>query len=313
MRPSSLRDSCKTGSKVLEFDPRPITGGFFEIKAYAKLNLFLDVLEKRPDGYHDIVSVMQSIDLHDDLKIYRTGNAQGFIFFTNSDEVPNDDSNLVARAAKLLIDEYKIKESLVITLTKRIPVGAGLAGGSADCAATLKGIDRLLKLNIPFDELQDIAASLGADVPFCLVGGTCLAGGIGEKLTQLSPHPECSILLAFPGIHVSTKKIFEKLCVSSRNQNKKKLENILSSLRNNELTEVALSLYNVFTDLTSREFPVVGTLITKLNTCGAIGASMTGTGSAVFGYFARETDAIKAQQALEGETKTYLVKPFNRS
>ena len=312
MRPSSLRDSGVSGSEVLQSNPRPISGGFLEIRAYAKLNLFLDVVGKRPDGYHEIVSVMQTIDLHDELKICKTGKTHGFKLLTNSDEVPDDESNLVARAAKLMMDEYNIKEALEITLTKHIPVGAGLAGGSADCAATIKGIDEVLNLRIPFDELQGIAASLGADVPFCMVGGTCLAVGIGEKLTTLASHPEVAIVLAFPGIHVSTKELFGKLCMNTQKQNKTKLENILSSLGNNELTEVALSLYNVFTELTSREFPVVGKLIKKLNACGAIGASMTGTGSAVFGYFACESMAMKAQKALEGETKTFLVKPYNR-
>ena len=312
MRPSSLRDSGVSGSKAESLNPRPISGGFLEIKAHAKLNLFLDVVGKRPDGYHEIISVMQTIDLHDELKIRKTGDEPGLKFLTSCKEVPNDESNLVALAARLMIKEYKIKKSLEICLTKRIPVGAGLAGGSADCAATIKGIDRLLDLKIPMDELQGIAASLGADVPFCLMGGTCLACGIGEQLTRLSPHPACFIVLVFPEIHVSTKKIFGKLRLGTFIHHKQKLENILSSLHDNDLTGVALSLYNVFTDLTSGEFPMVKKLIKKLNTCGAVGSSMTGTGSAVFGYFLHELAAMEAVRSLAGDAEAYLVKPLNR-
>ena len=309
MRPSSLRDS---GHCHRSIPPRPITGGFLKIKAYAKINLFLDIVGKRPDGYHDILSVMQTIDLHDELKFCKTESTAGFSFVADCKDIPNDESNLVVRAARLMIKEYGIKESFEIFLTKRIPVGAGLAGGSSDCAATIIGIDRLLNLKIPTYELQGIAASLGADVPFCMIGGTCLARGIGEKLVPLAPHPACTIVLAFPGIHVSTKNIFGKLCLKSQKPNNKKLEKILSSLDNNELTGVALSLYNVFTDLTSRDFPIVAKLIGKLEVCGAVGSSMTGTGSAVFGYFERESSAISAMDALAGDAKTYLVKPKNR-
>ena len=311
MRPSSLRDSGVSGSKAGKLNPRPITGGFLEIRAYAKLNLFLDVTGKRPDGYHDILSVMQTIDLYDELRICKTGEMSGFTFMTDCEEVPNDESNLVVRAARLMVGEYKIKESFDINLTKRIPVGAGLAGGSADCAAAIKGIDRLFNLNIGADELVDMAKSLGADVPFCLMGGTCLAEGVGEKLTPLAPHPDCAIVLVYPFVHVSTKDIFGKLCLNTKKQNDK-LENILSSLRNKDLTGIALSLYNVFTDLTNGEFPIVEKLIGRLKTCGAIGASMTGTGSAVFGYFAGESDALRAKHAFAGDGKTFLVKPVGR-
>ena len=312
MRPNSLRDSGVLGSNVKKLYPRHISGGFLEIKAYAKLNLFLDVTGKRPDGYHNILSVMQTVDLFDELRLCKTKSASCFSFVSDSKEVPNDESNIVVRAARLLIREYKIKESFEIYLTKRIPVGAGLAGGSADCAAALRGIDGLLNLNIPEDELQGIGKSLGADVPFCLIGGTCLAKGIGDRLTPLAPHPDCAIVLAYPDIHVSTKDIFGKLCLGEQKSNNIKFEKILSSLCNNELTGVALSLYNVFMDLTSRDFPIITKLIGKLEACGAAGASMTGTGSAVFGYFEQESDAALAIDALVGDARTYLVKPVNK-
>ena len=312
MRPSSLRDSGVSGSKAKLFYPRPKTGGFLKLRAYAKLNLYLDVVGKRPDGYHDIVSVMQTIDLFDELEIFLTGKKKGFRFKTTSNDVPSDESNLVAKAAKLMINEYKISESFEINLTKRIPVGAGLAGGSADGAAAIKGINELLKINAKVDELMGIAASLGADVPFCLMGGTCLAQGIGEILTPLAPHPDCLIVVAFPGVHVSTGDIFGKLSFEANKLSAEKKEKILSSFRNNELTEMAFSLYNVFTDLTSKKYPIVEKLISLLKIGGAIGASMTGTGSAVFGYFSNEPAAKKTMLNLDGFAKTYLVKPINR-
>ena len=307
MRPSSPRDKGVSGSKVC-INPRPFTGGFLRVLAYAKINLFLDVVGKRPDGYHDIVSIMQTVDLFDEIKICKTGYTSGFRFMTDSKEIPNDESNLVARAAGLMVREYKIKESFNINLIKRIPVGAGLAGGSADCAAVILGIDRLFNLKAAPDELLGIAKSLGADVPFCMRRGTCLAEGVGEKLTPLAPHPECFIVLAYPYINVSTKEVFGKLCLGEKKQSEK-LEKIISSLRNNDLTGVALSLYNVFTDLTGAEFPIVKKVIGMLKSCGAIGASMTGTGSAVFGIFLDESDAQEANCALAGDAKTYIVKP----
>ena len=311
MRPSSLRDSGVSGSKVQEHNPRPITGGFLKVLAYAKINLFLDVVGKRSDGYHDILSVMQTINLYDELKLCLIKDTSGFSFEVDSREIPNDESNLVVRAAKLMIDEYKIKESFKISLIKRIPAGAGLAGGSADCAAAIKGINRLMNLNIEPDELIDIGKSLGADVPFCMIGGTCLAQGVGEILTPVAPHPDCVIVLAFPNIHVSTKDIFGKLCSKAQKSNRQKLENILSSLCNNELTGVALSLYNVFTDLTGKDFPIITKLIEKLEDGGAIGASMTGSGSAVFGYFEKESLAASVMKTLAGDAATYLVRPVN--
>ena len=305
MRPSSQRDSGD-----ITVYPRPFSGGFLEIKAYAKINLFLDVVGKRPDGYHDILSIMQTVSLHDELMIRKTKEKSGFNFCTDSKEVPSDESNLVARAARLMIKEYKISGSFEIFLTKRIPVGAGLAGGSADCGAALVGIDRLFNLNVPPDELRCLARGLGADVPFCMTRGTCLARGVGNKLTPLSPHPDCAIVIVYPHIHVSTKEIFEKLEAGAKKQNKK-LENMIISLRNKDLTGIANSLYNVFTDLTGGEFPIVKKMVGKLKTHGAIGASMTGTGSAVFGYFLDESDALAAMEALAVDARTFLVKPID--
>ena len=305
VRRSSQNANFFTGLEIQKHNPRPATGGFLNIKAYAKINLFLDITGKRPDGYHDIVSVMQTVDLHDDLTFCRTVNSRGFSLVSGDKDIPD---NIVTRAAKHMIQKYRIDESFEIRLTKRIPIGAGLAGGSADCAAAIIGINEFFGINADVEELIGIAQSLGADVPFCLYGGIRLAEGIGEKLTELPPHPDCFIVLAYPDIAVSTKAVFEKFIV--KNPNSTGLKKILAALYNNDLTEVALSLYNVFEDLTSQEFPIIKRLIQELKTCGAIGASMTGTGSAVYGYFAEESAAIKASNALSNLAKTYMVRPI---
>ena len=295
-------------SQNVSLYPRPTTGGFLKIKSYAKLNLFLDVINRRADGYHNIVSVMQSVDLYDELEIKTTENP-GFSFVTDSDEVPKDESNLVVKAAKIMISRYGIKEPFEIRLKKNIPVGAGLGGGSGNCASVLHGINVFFNLNIPHDELLGIGRSLGADVPFCLTGGTCLAEGIGEKLTPLDPHPDCLIVIAYPNTQVSTKEIFASLAPPDFSLGEKNLEHICSGLSNNELTKVALSLYNVFTDLTVKKVPRAGQLLTVFRNGGAIGESMTGTGSAVFGYFTKSETAQSTAEDLKRLGSVFITRP----
>ena len=279
------------------------------IKSYAKINPFLDVLGKRPDGYHDLRTVMQSIDLHDDLFIKTSGGLGEFALSASGNGAPQGEENLVWRAASIMAKEYNINEAFEMRLVKRIPMGAGLAGGSSNCAAALLGIRRLFGLEIPEGELASIAKSLGADVPFCLAGGTCLAEGVGERLTRLAPHPECIIVVAHPRLAVSTEKAFKSFCAEARKPNDAGLSEFLSAICHNDLTKAALCLYNVFTDLTAGEYPVVRQLIETLEQSGALGASMSGTGSAVFGYFSCERAASKARQQLSGAAETFVTKP----
>ena len=300
----------RPSSQNVRMYPRPITGGFLKIKSYAKLNLFLDVVSKRADGYHNIVSVMQSVDLCDEIEFYKT-RGTGFTFITDGEEIPKGESNLVCRAARAMIVGCGIKESFEIRLIKRIPVGAGLGGGSGNCAATLHGINSLFDLNISGDELLQIGMKLGADVPFCLTGGTCLAEGIGEKLTPLERHPDCHIVIAHPNVHVSTKEMFLGLKDSVFCGGKKKLASLLSGLSNNDLTKVALSFYNVFADLTIEKVPEVGLMLTLLESGGALGSSMTGTGSAVFGYFVDRQAALCAAEKLKKIGRVFLARPIS--
>ena len=181
-----------------------------QLKALAKINLVLDVLRRREDGYHEVKMIMQTIGLHDDLEIRKT-KTPGIQVKTNLYYLPTNENNLVYKAAKLLMDEFQIQDGVSIQLKKRIPVAAGMAGGSSDGAAVLWGINQMYGLGLSMQALMERGVRLGADVPYCIQRGTALAEGIGEKLSVLPPMPKCTILIAKPGISVSTKFVYENL------------------------------------------------------------------------------------------------------
>ena len=278
--------------------PRPRAGGFVQIGAFSKINLILDVLKKRPDGYHDLCSVMQTLALHDTLTISIPHNQkEKFRLECSDSRLPTDDRNLVTCAAKYMIQEYGIAHPVRIQLKKRIPTSAGLAGGSSDCAATLIGLDKLFKLNIPLHSsrqlsLMKIGQRFGADVPFCLIGGTVLAEGIGEKLTPLTPHPHCWIVLACPNIPVSTAKVFNRVNLDISPPND--AATIVEALTQGNLQQIAATLRNDLTKITVEMHPEIQSLICELKNQGAIGASMSGSGPSVFGYFSNKESADKA-------------------
>lgn len=269
------------------------------MNAYAKINLFLDVIGKRGDGYHDLVSVMQSISLCDELEFFVFGDGVQLNAGTVPQGFPLDDANLIVRAAKFLINEYKIPHGVKINLRKRIPMGAGLGGGSSDCAAVLHGMNELFSLGIPIHRLMEIGAHFGADVPFCLLGGTALAEGIGEKLTLLVPHSPCWVVLACPDIHVSTRVAFEQLHVNGANASYSAFE---SAYGTGDISKIANNFFNIFTPITAKMHPEISQAIAALKKHGAINAEMTGTGSAVFGYFKNENDAILACDKIQMQT-----------
>ncbi|MCL1884872.1 MAG: 4-(cytidine 5'-diphospho)-2-C-methyl-D-erythritol kinase [Defluviitaleaceae bacterium] len=290
-------------------NPRFSTGGFVKVQAVAKINLFLDVLGKRSDGYHDLFSIMQAVDLCDELLISlgseKTSETAVCHLVCDLEGLPADGENLVVKAGNLLIREYGIMQNLNIELTKRIPVGAGLAGGSSDCAAALLGINELLDLSIPFDKLLEIGKSLGADVPFCLYANagyrkgllrTAITEGIGEKISPLPPHPPCFIVIACPNIHVSTAEIFSHYKLSHASTEKR--QNIVNAFNNSDITKIAKNLYNTFTPITSHLHPEISELIANFLDAGAMGAEMSGTGSSVFAYFDSEKLAEKALNIL---------------
>ena len=181
----------------------------YRIKAYAKINLGLDVVRRLENGYHEVKMVMQTVGIYDVLVFQRT--AGGIVITTDSGELPTNEDNLIYKAAKLMIEKYHITEGVKIHLEKHIPIAAGMAGGSTDAAATLKGMNRLFDLGCTLKDLMELGVKIGADVPYCVMGGTALAEGIGEKLTPLAPAPDCYVLVAKPDINVSTKYVYEHL------------------------------------------------------------------------------------------------------
>jgi len=287
-----------------------------EVDAFAKINLFLEIVGRRSDGYHEIVSVMQAVNLRDSLVIQKADSAASPVQLDiNIPNLSSGDKNLVVRATKLIMQEYNITQPIHIKLTKRIPIGAGLGGGSSNCAATLHGLNKLFDLKISTDKLMDMGKTLGADVPFCLLansqGGTALATGIGEKLTPLPSHPNCYIVLACPPIHVSTKEIFSKLSFKAINTDNK-LSKFISTYETRDIVQIAKNFENIFTPITSAMHPQISTLITDLQNQDALGAAMTGTGSAVFAYFNNEGSAQKACDILQAtytDTKFFLTAP----
>ena len=261
------------------------------MKACAKINLTLDVLGKRSDGYHELSSVMQSIALYDTLLISKT-NRQGIELKTDCPALPVDEDNLIYRAAQLLLSEYKIKQGISIELHKKIPLAAGLAGGSSDCAATLLGLNDLFELDIPQKELFELGQRLGADVPFCIMSGTALAEGVGEKLAPLPPHPKTWIVLARLPILVSTKEIFlrwsrEAACYPRSSA-------MMEALKTGDINEIAVNLGNGLTPVATALHPEINTLIVAFQDQNAVGVNMTGSGPTVFAYFSTEFAAFKA-------------------
>ena len=226
-----------------------------ELKALGKINLGLDVLGRRENGYHDVRMVMQTLYLYDNVTLQKK-SAPGIEIDSNLFYLPNDEDNIAWKAAKLLIDEFDIKDGIRIHLDKHIPVAAGMAGGSSNAAAVLYGMNQMFRLGLSQKELMERGVKLGADVPYCIMRGTVLAEGIGEKLTPLPPMPKCQILIAKPPISVSTKMVYEKLD-SCEIKEHPDIDGILDGLKNQDLEQVAASLGNVLEKVTVEAYAVI--------------------------------------------------------
>ncbi|MCL2527401.1 MAG: 4-(cytidine 5'-diphospho)-2-C-methyl-D-erythritol kinase [Defluviitaleaceae bacterium] len=275
------------------------------MRAFAKINLILDILSKRPDGYHNLYSVMQTLKLHDIITITKKPAEAGtdnFLLTCSDPNLPTDDRNLVTRAAKYILKKYNINQAINIHLEKYIPQSAGLAGGSSDCAATITGLNALLNLGIPLYSnekcsLMSIGQQFGADVSFCLTGGTAIAEGIGEILTPLPPHPHCWVVLACPNIPVSTADIFGQYKpITKQNKNHKK---IIDAITQGDLQGIAANFSNDLTQVTTKLHPTISKLITTMIAQGALNAAMSGSGPSVFGYFDDKDAAQKAHNVME--------------
>ena len=285
------------------------------LKALAKINLGLDVLRRKEDGYHEVKMIMQTIHLHDQIHI-RKIEEEEIKIRTNLFYVPTNENNLAYKAAKILMDEFNLPGGVSIYLKKVIPVAAGMAGGSSDAAAVLFGMNRIFGLKLSMQELMDRGVKLGADVPYCIMRGTALAEGIGEKLTQLSPMPKCYILIAKPPISVSTKFVYENLHANDlKPEDHPPVDVQLEALEEGNLEKLVANMGNVLERVTVPEYPVINDLKKMMMDHGAMGAMMSGSGPTVFGIFTDHEDAKKAYRAIErsGLSKQiYLTTPYNQ-
>ncbi len=266
-------------------------------KAYAKINLGLDVLRRREDGYHEVRMIMQSVGLYDTLTFTRHEEA-GIAVVTDKEELPGDESNLIYKAAKLLTDTYGIRQGVHIALEKRIPMAAGMAGGSTDAAAVFHGMNEMFSLGLSIEEMCVLAVRIGADVPYCIKGGTALAEGIGEILSDLPGMPDCFLLIAKPDIDVSTKFVYENLHADCLEYHPD-IDGMIRALSSKELGSVAAKLGNVLETVTVKKYPQVEEIKDFMKAQGALNALMSGSGPTVFGIYDSKERAYEAQEALE--------------
>ena len=262
------------------------------LKAYAKINLALDVLRRRPDGYHEVRMIMQSVRLHDRLRITRT-RTPGIRLRTNLDFLPTNENNLVYAAANLFFEQFPQDHGVNIQLDKRIPVSAGMAGGSTDAAAALFGLNRLFQTGLSLSELQKLGVKLGADVPYCLLRGTALSEGIGEILTPLAPAPSCHVLLVKPPVSISTKHVYEHLNLDETTLHPD-IDGMIDAIHRKSLPDTAALLSNVLESVTRREYPAIADIEDTMREFGALNALMSGSGPTVFGLFSDRRRAEKA-------------------
>ncbi len=285
-----------------------------QLRAYAKINLGLDVVRRREDGYHEVRMVMQTVKLYDKLT-FRLLDEDVIRIKTNLGFLPVNEDNLVYKAVKLLKDTYDVKKGLEIDLFKCIPVAAGMAGGSTDCAAALIGAAKLFHLDLSKQELMDLGVKLGADVPYCVLRGTALSEGIGEVLTPLPPIPDCHILIAKPPISVSTKFVYENLKINEL-QKHPDIDGMVEAIREHDLHGITDRMENVLEAVTVPTYPVIEEIKNCMREHGAINALMSGSGPTVFGIFEDESLAEQAREILREQRlaqQVYVVRPFNQN
>ena len=253
------------------------------INAPAKINLALDVLRRREDGYHEVRMIMQSIRLFDRLTLERDNNP-GIRLKTNLNFLPVDENNLVYKAANLLREEFNLTDGLNITLEKRIPVAAGMAGGSTDAASCMIALNRLYHLGLTKKDLMERGVTLGADIPYCIMKGTALSEGIGEILTPMTPAPDCFILIAKPGIHVSTRFVYTNLVLNEDTVHPD-IDGMIDAINAGSVPYMCAHMGNILEDVTVKEHPEIETIKETMLKHGALGSLMSGSGPTVFGIF----------------------------
>lgn len=288
-----------------------------KLKAYAKINLSLDVVRRRPDGYHDVKMIMQTVDLYDVITMEKTESGihttveMGRSFLADSDsskenadtiseELPADENNLIYKAAKLIMERKNITEGVKIHLQKNIPIAAGMAGGSTDAAAVFRGMNQLFSLGMSVEELKEMAVKIGADVPYCIEGGTQLSEGIGEILTPIQGIPHFCLLIAKPEISVSTKYVYENLHLEELSKHPD-VDGMAEAIQNGNLDGIVSRLENVLESVTVKKYPVIGEIREFMKQHGAENALMSGSGPTVFGIYKDRQIAEEAAELLKQE------------
>lgn len=284
-----------------------------KLKAFGKINLGLDVVRRRENGYHDVRMIMQTVGIFDRLDFQKV-KEPGIQISTNLSFLPSDKNNLVYQAAKLLMDEFKIKEGISIDLEKHIPVAAGMAGGSSDCAATLVGVNYMFNLGLSMEELMERGVKLGADVPYCVMRGTALSEGIGEVLTPLPAMPDCFILIAKPPISVSTKFVYENLQVGKL-QHHPDIDGMVTAIHEGNLKGITDRMENVLETVTAAKYPVIEEIKEFMRNHGAMESIMSGSGPTVFGIYNDKESIEKASRALKDSglaKQVFITYPANK-
>ena len=274
-------------------------------KAPAKINLMLDVLSKREDGFHEVEMIMTMVDLADRLEMEELSR-NTIVISSQAGYIPLDEKNLAFQAARLIKERYKVDKGVYIHLDKKIPVAAGLAGGSSDAAAALRGLNRLWGLGIPLDKLSRLGAELGSDVPFCVTGGTAIARGRGEQLEQIAGPPQCWVILAKPPINVSTADVYGRFRLSQVEQHPS-TEGMAAELAAGSFTGMCQQLGNVLESVTLKLHPEVEQLKESMRKLGADGVLMSGSGPTVFGLVSRESKVARIYNGLRGFCKEVYV------
>lgn len=282
------------------------------IKTYGKVNLYLEVVKKREDGYHELQMIMQSISLYDRVSVKETEKDE-ILLYTNSPYIPKDDGNIAVQAAKLMKEEFHIDKGVEITIDKNIPVAAGLAGGSANAAGVLKGLNELWELDLSEGTLRDLGLRLGADVPFSVMEGAAIAEGIGERLTAIAGLKNTWMVLCKPGISVSTPEVYKELNLSVL-ETRPLSKAFLTAIEKRDLRSISKTMYNALESVTLKKHAAIEDIKKKMMQYNAIGSMMTGSGPTVFGIFKDQEKAKKAAQNLKKyHHQTYVVTTYNKS
>jgi len=274
-----------------------------KIDSYSKINLTLNILAKRQDGYHNIETIMQSINLAD--RIFIKGEKKGIKIKCNHPLVPVDTQSLTYRSAEKILKRYRITKGVKIEIDKKIPLASGMAGGSANSASILIGINKLFALNLSNEDLRGMGEELGMDVPFCIQNGTALAYHRGEKVTPLSPvNPPLWIIIINPGFEIPTKWAYNNLDLSLIKKEKNNTKTMLEALKEGEARGIAKNLFNSFEELIIRKYPEIGKIKDRLIEEGVLGALMSGSGPTVFGIAQNKEQALKIYKKLKSEYKS---------